>query len=943
MKQFHDETNGPTATADVLIQASWRVMRVVRAAVESAQATDLTMTQLQTLGFLFASPGASLSEVADHLGLQMPTTSKVVESLVQQGCVARKSVPGNRRKLSLHITAAGRKVMGSAARPGMTRIAELLGQLNDRELGIVRRAMTILQPVVQPVTPSSPSRKASGNGTASTSNSRARHGVPPARLARAVALMLLCFPALSIAQRTSPSSPWMNKTLGAERRAALLVAAMSREDKFAQLVGAPGIVAELPQCYGARHVPGIPRLGIPTFRITNGPVGVGQSDCVPVNTPGVPMSSLTGVNTPRATQLPSGMAVAASFDRAVATRFGDVIGQEARDLALHVLEGPGLNLARVPQGGRNFEYFGEDPYLTGTMAVAEIRAIQSHGVIAMAKHFIANEQETARMAVNEVIDDRVLHELYLLPFEMAVKDAQVASVMCSYNAVNGPHACEDRHHLSDVLRGQWGFTGYVQSDFFAVRSAASTLRAGMDHEMPGLAINSAAMKSPWFSAANLDAAIAAGQLTMADVDTALARRYRQMFRLGIFDRPVALSPIDTARHARLAREIGEQSAVLLKNAGGLLPLDAKAVRSVALIGQAPYATKAVAGCCGGSSDVIPFATVSPLDGVKRTLAAAKSNATAALTVVANDNANIAEGVAAARAADVAVLFVGTISEEGRDLASVVLPNNQDAIVSAVLAANPRTVVVLKDNASSVLPWIDAAPAVLEAWFPGQSDGDVVARLLFGLAEPSGRLPVTFARRETDFPAKSPRQWPGVDSTGKTPRIDAPGMGFAAGGPYTVEYSEGLRIGYRWFDAEGIAPLFPFGHGLSYSTFSISDLALRTRVTDGIRPVAMTFTVRNTGKRRSVEVPQVYVTLPAAAGEPAKRLVGFQKVWLNPGERRTVRIVIDPRASNHPFGVWDAAAQQWTIPNGAYRISVGRSAGDLVLTDSITVRPATSRR
>jgi beta-glucosidase len=543
------------------------------------------------------------------------------------------------------------------------------------------------------------------------------------------------------------------------------------------------------------------------------------------------------------------------------------------------------------------------------------------------------------MTVNEIVDDRVLHELYLLPFEMAVKDGDVASVMCSYNAVNGPHACEDRHHLTDVLRGQWRFTGYVQSDFFAVHSAAPTLRAGMDHEMPGLSIPSGPMRAPWLTPANLRAAIERHELAAADIDTALARRYRQMFRLGIFDRPVALSPIDTARHARLARDIGEASAVLLKNANALLPLDARAIRSVALIGQADYATKAVAGCCGGSSDVIPFATVTPLDGVRRALAALGSSATATLTVVANDNANLAVAVAAARGADVAIVLAGTLSEEGRDLPGIALPNDQDAIVAAVAAANPRTVVVLKDNASALLPWIDAVPAVLEAWFPGQADGDVVARLLFGIATPSGRLPVTFARRAADHPATTPRQWPGVDSAGTVARVTGAGtgMGPTAGGPYTVEYSEGLRIGYRWFDAQGIAPLFPFGHGLSYTTFALSGVTVSPRATDGTRPITVELTVRNTGRRRGAEAPQVYVSLPASAGEPPKRLVGFEKVWLEPGEQRRVRIVIDPRAASHPLGVWDSAAQTWAIRDGAYRIAVGRSATDIVLADTVTVR------
>ncbi|MEO8334372.1 MAG: glycoside hydrolase family 3 C-terminal domain-containing protein [bacterium] len=745
------------------------------------------------------------------------------------------------------------------------------------------------------------------------------------------------------AQGQQGNTPWMNTRLAPERRTALLIAAMTREEKYAQLTGAPGVIAELPQCYGSRHVPGIPRLKIPTFRITNGPVGVGQSDCVPTTQAGLPFSAFMGVSSPKATQLPSGMAVAASFDRSVATRFGDVIGQETRDLALHVLEGPGLNLARVPQGGRNFEYFGEDPFLTGTMAVAEIKAIQAHGVIAMAKHFVANEQETARTSVNEIIDDRVLHELYLLPFEMAVKEGNVASVMCSYNSVNGPHACEDRHHLTDVLRGQWGFQGYVQSDFFAVHSAAPTLRAGMDHEMPGLSIPSGPMKSPWFTAANLDAAIGRGEIAAADVDTALARRYRQMFKLGIFDRPLTLSPIDTARHARLAREIGEQSAVLLKNAGGLLPLDARTIRSIVLIGQADYATKAVAGCCGGSSDVIPFATVTPLAGMKRTLAALKSNATVTLLVVANDNANLAAAVAAARDADVAIVLAGTLSEEGRDLATISLPNDQDAIIAAVAAANARTVVVLKDNASSLLPWIDAVPAVLESWFPGQADGDVVARLVFGVATPSGRLPVTFARRAADLAVTTSRQWPGVDSTGTPPRLDAPGMGMTGGGSYRVEYSEKLRIGYRWFDAENIAPLFPFGHGMTYTTFALSDLKVIPRVIDGTRPITVELTVRNTGRRRGAEVPQVYLGFPSSAGEPPKRLVGFEKVWLDPGQSRRVRVVIDPRAANHPLGIWDVGAQSWATPNGAFKILVGRSATDIVLTDTVSVlTPARTR-
>lgn len=401
--------------------------------------------------------------------------------------------------------------------------------------------------------------------------------------------------------------PWINIDLAPGKRAVLLVRAMTLGEKFEQLLGTPGVVPELPQCYGARHVDGIPRLRIPTLRITNGPVGIGQSDCVPLDTPGLPSSALSNVNSAKAIALPSALAVAVSFDPAAVSRFGDVLGAEARNLGLQVLEGPGMNLARVPQGGRDFGYFGEDPMLSGTMAVTEIRAVQQRGVIAMAKHFMANEQETDRFTIQEAIDDRVLHELYLLPFEMSVKEGKVASVMCSYNSVNGPHMCENGPLLTGVLRGQWRFDGYVQSDFFAVHSVAPTLRAGMDLEMPGLVVNisNPPLVGPYFTSANLRAALDAGQIAVSDIDTALGRRYKQMFRLGVFDRLVAQTPIDAAADGQAAQAIGEQTAVLLKNTDNVLPLDLKAVRSIAVIGQPDYAAKAVSGCCGGSSDVIP--------------------------------------------------------------------------------------------------------------------------------------------------------------------------------------------------------------------------------------------------------------------------------------------------------------------------------------------------
>jgi beta-glucosidase len=402
----------------------------------------------------------------------------------------------------------------------------------------------------------------------------------------------------------------------ANRRAKLLIGAMSLAQKMQQLTGSrPEILPELPNCYGARHVSGIKALNIPTFRISNGPVGVGQNDCVSPsvidkNASGILGASMAAAFThntsAKATALPSALGAAASFDPAVAHAFGEVIATEMNDLALHVFEAPGVNLARLPILGRNFEYFGEDPFLSGVMATAETRAVQSKGVIAMLKHFAANEQETNRMAgLESVVDRQALRELYLLPFEMGIKDGKAAAVMCAYNAVNGPSSCENKEILTDVLRRDWGFTGYVQTDFFAMKGTVAPLKAGMDHEMP--------MPIQW-APDKLNAALGRGEIAVADIDAALARRYTQMLKAGIFDRPLVQKPIDFVTHGRRAREIGVRSAVLLQNEG-VLPFRTD-VGSVVVIGKASqvYAQQAVAGGAlpgqpmgsgGGSSDVVP--------------------------------------------------------------------------------------------------------------------------------------------------------------------------------------------------------------------------------------------------------------------------------------------------------------------------------------------------
>ncbi|WP_124382848.1 beta-glucosidase [Ralstonia sp. SET104] len=769
---------------------------------------------------------------------------------------------------------------------------------------------------------------------------------------------------------TASTDAWMNTALAPEQRAALLVAAMALADKEEQLVGAPGVIAELPQCYGARHVPGLPKYHIPTLRITNGPVGIGQNDCVSTSTAGG-FAAFTDPSSAKATALPSAIAVSASFDPGVATQFGNVIGTEGNNLALHVFEAPGVNLARLPVGGRNFEYMGEDPYLAGAMATAEIQAVQSHGMIAMAKHLVANEQETNRMTIQENIDDRTLHELYLLPFEMAVKDGQVGAAMCSYNAVNGLSMCENKQILTTILRDQWGFKGYVQSDFFAAHSTAATMLAGMDHEMPGVNIPGV---TTWWTSDKLNAALAAGQIKESDMNTALTRRYTQMFKAGIFDRPLVQTPIDKAAGGASAKTIGEQSAVLLQN-NGVLPLS-KSVQNVVVIGKASqvYAQQAVAGgstvgqvmgAGGGSSDVVPFYTVSPVQGIQDVLTSlGNSGAKVHLALVddANVNATIdgvsvsfAQVQSTAAGADAVIVMAGAIAEEGADqttftdstgltldpgkylntldwygpkankltTTSTVKSSNTFAMVQSIVAANKNTVLVLKDNAAesldpSLLTGGTSAPAaILEAWFPGQEDGHIVADLLFGVTNPSGKLPVTIPQAGQGFmDAISAVQYPGV----------------AINGVPTVSYSEGLNMGYRWYDAMNKNPAFEFGFGLSYTSFTITNATVSPGANGTYNVTAV---VTNTGKLRGAEVPQVYVALPSATGEPPKRLIGFQKVWLDAGASKTVSITIDPNASNHPLSTWDKDAQLWKPASGASSVFVGNSSRKLTLAGTIT--------
>ena len=387
--------------------------------------------------------------------------------------------------------------------------------------------------------------------------------------------------------------------------------------------------------------------------------------------------------------------------------------------------------------------------------------------------------------------------------------------------------------------------------------------------------------------------MASGEIAQADIDLALWRRYVQMFRLGIFDRPVVQTSIPVKRHSDIAAEIGAQAAVLLKNEGSQLPFLAKALRHIVMVGKSDYAGGPVTGG-GGSSSVIPLETVSPLQGVKDLLAKLGASASVDLIIVDDDNKNLGDAVSAAKAADAVILLAGNLSSEGRDLPDIMLPKQQDEMIAAIAAANPKTALVLKDNAAVLMPWEDKVPAILEAWFPGQEDGRIVASLLFGQVNPSGKLPVTFPRAESDLPAYTPEQFPGVVQNGQR----------------LVKYSEGLQIGYRWFDAKNIEPLYPFGYGLSYTRFALDGLHASAQTVDGSKPLKVSFTVKNTGKVAGAEVAQLYLGAPSDSGEPPKRLVGFEKVFLAPGAQKTVEISIDPKAANHPFSMFRPDSQRW---------------------------------
>lgn len=672
---------------------------------------------------------------------------------------------------------------------------------------------------------------------------------------------------LAVGATGANATPDPHSYPGSLARAKAIVAKMTLAQKIMEMHG-------IQNADHQRYVPGIPSLGIPPLVVTNGPAGVG---------PGDPHTQAP------ATALPAPELLAATWDPAEAGAYGRIMGTESADLGNSLLEGTDVNVVRVPQNGRAFENYGEDPYLASQLAVANIRGVQSAGVIGEVKHFDAYSQENNRFALNENIDERTLHEIYDPPFQAAVQQGGADAVMCAYPKVNGTFSCENNELLTTDLRNDWGFQGFVTSDFGATHSTVPSINAGMNLEMPtGVYYDTA-----------LTQAVQDGQVSESTLDNLLVQRFATMIRIGLFDHPRTMTPIPVQADGAVSRQIADEGIVLLRNQGNVLPLSPTATQSIAVIG--PYAGAASTGG-GGSSHVDPLYTVTPVAGITNAVGAHA-------TVTYNDGSDTAAAAALARSSSVAIVMVGDNETEGKDRTSLALSGNQDALVEAVAAANPKTIVVLKSGAPVLMPWVNSVAGLVEAWYPGEEDGNAVADILFGKVDPSGKLPLTFPVQAGDVPANTPAQYPGVNNT--------------------ATFSEGVFVGYRHYDQAGIAPLFPFGFGLSYTDFAFS--GLRVGPTGGGK-VMVSAVVTNTGQRAGAEVAQLYVGDPStsAVPEPPNQLEGFAKVSLAPGQSKRVTFTLNARS----FSYWNTAANSWQVAGGQYRISVGDSSRDLPLSTSL---------
>lgn len=680
----------------------------------------------------------------------------------------------------------------------------------------------------------------------------------------------------------SAACPWVDSHASPVQRADEVLSKMTLDEKL-------GMLGLANSSDGYENVTiAVPALCIPRLVLQDGPAGITAG----------PAGSHT--------QLPAPIDVGASFSTAVAREYGEIQGSEAAAKGIDAVQGPDVNIARVPQGGRDAEGYGEDPYLSGQVGTADAEGIQSQGDMAVLKHFDAYNQETNRNTVSDddIVSARVLHEIYMPAFQNVVQQAHVASVMCSYAEVNGVFSCQDPLLLTDVLRDQWGFSGFIRSDLGAVHDPVAAFNAGIDQVKHAVG-------------SQIETAVSDGQVSMATVNDATRSVLTAMFQYGVFNKTpagTASTGASTPAHQADAESIAEQGSVLLRNNGQILPLDKASVGSIAVIGADAGSGADTTMKRGSSAYVSATSVVTPYQGIQ---AAAGSG----VPVTYNDGSNVAAAAAAAAAAKVAVVFVNDPTGEGADLRSLSLPGGQDQLIEAVAGANPDTVVVINSGNPVLMPWLSQVRAVIEAWYPGFQDGNAIAALLFGTANPSGKLPMTFPQSAAQTPTSSPQQWPGMNGQ--------------------VDYSEGLDVGYRWYAAQDVTPLFPFGFGLSYTTFRFSDLSISPGSATSLGTVRVAATVTNTGHRAGAEVAQLYLADPPSAGEPPRQLKGFQKVFLQPGQSARVNFTL----TGQGLSWYDSTAGAWTVPAGGYQVYVGDSSdlAGLPLRGSFQVTGTTGAR
>jgi beta-glucosidase len=678
---------------------------------------------------------------------------------------------------------------------------------------------------------------------------------------------------------STAACPWLNQSLPISKRVDLLLARMNLTDEIAEMYVDPGTKVGPYAGYGGA-VPAQPALCIPALVEQDDSVGVGDG--------------ATDV-----TQLPAEVSLGSAWSPSLARQYGALNGLEHWEKGIAMALGPGVNIQRDPRWGRNFEMFSEDPFLTASLGAADIEGLQSEHALADVKHFVTYNQETNRNtpADNVILSARALHEIYLPPFYSAVKQADAASVMCSYASMAGQYSCQDPSQLTGVLDDRWGFQGFVRSDSGANHSTSASANAGLDQER-GL---------DYWHDGQLAAAVADGQVKRSTINEAVHRILTEMFQFDLFNDPptgTLASPVNTPDDDAFARTVAEQGTVLLQNNGPILPLSTATTKSIAVIGADGTTNPLTAG--GGSAHVTPPYVVSPLTGIT-------SRAGSGVTVTSYSGADPSAAAATAGAAQVAIVFANFVEGEGTDLKSISLPNDQDALIESVAAANPNTIVVLNSGGPVLMPWLHQVKGVLEGWYAGQEDGNAIAAILFGDVDPGGHLTETFPTSLSAMPTASPSRFPGV------------------GGK--VRYSEGLDVGYRWYDARHVTPLFPFGYGLSYTSFRFSNLTVGPKSVanlasgpdssagQGAALVRVSATITNTGPVTGSDVVQLYLGDPVSAAEPPRQLKGFQRVTLQPGASRIVNFKI----SGHDLSYFNATANGWTLPDGRYYVYVGGSS------------------